>query len=262
MKTSWLLLLVLAFAGSGKAAAQTTNPKDPELMVYQSGRYAITGQYVPLYLTADTTAVAQHASLGEKLPVWAIGNNWAKVRKGGKSYYVRKRYLNLPGATATIPDSVAVPRDAASGLIRYLGDADPPGTQAELVGRAQVWFATFFRSKDVLQVQDAATGTLVGKAFSEIFIHAPEPVNHRVDYTIQVTCRDGHYHYSITNFAFGTYLMPIGNGTGIPAELFVFQTKANGQQRALILKYKAEVYRVARDLQSQLRAAMSKPAGS
>ena len=263
MKTLFLLILLFLGVAEYYPAAAQTSPKDaPEFMIPAGGHYAITGQYVPLYLTADTTVVTQHASLGEQLPVWWLGNTWAQVRKSGKSYYVRKRYLNLPGATAIIPDSVTVPRDPVTGLIRYVGDVDLPGTRAELMGRAQVWFATGFRTKDVLQVNDAATGTLVGRAFSEIFIHAPEPTNHRVDYNIQLTCRDGHYHYVISNFAFGAYLAPVGNGTGSAAELFVFRTKANGQQRALILKYKSELYRVAQAVQQQLRTGMSKPVGS
>ncbi|WP_210516700.1 DUF4468 domain-containing protein [Hymenobacter terricola] len=264
MKLTWLLLLLVLPGGTAAAQGTGTAPakKDPELMVPYYGHFTITGQYVPLYLTADTTAVDQHASRGEVLPVWQIGNIWAQVHKAGKSYYVRRSYLNFPDALVITPDSVAVPRDPATGLIRYVGDVDVPGTQAELMGRAQVWFATGFPTKDVLQVNDAATATLVGRTYSEIFIHAPEPNNHRVDYTIQLTCRDGHYHYAISNFAFGAYLAPIGNGTGSPAELFVFRTKANGQQRALMLKHKAELCRVGRELQSQLRTALSRPTGS
>ena len=137
-------------------------------MEYHGGHYAVTGQYVPLYLTADTAVAAQHASRGETLPVRALGNAWALVRKGGKSYYVRKRYLNLP-STLAMPDSVVVPRDPVTGLISYVGDVDVSATQAELMGRTRLWFATAFRAKDVFQVQDPTTGTLVGKAFSEIF---------------------------------------------------------------------------------------------
>lgn len=255
MRTFWLFLLVLAMGGP--AAAQIAFP---EGMAPYGGRFAIIGQYVPLYLSADTTVIARRASQGERVAVQLTGNNWTQVRVKGQLYFVRRRYLNLPGALAAVPDSVAVPRDPVSGLIRFVGEVDAPSSQAELMSRAKVWFATAFRGTEVLQVQDAAAGALVGKSFSEIFIHAPEPNNHRLDYTIQLNCRDGHYRYVISQFAFGAFVM--NEATGSPAELLVFQTKINGAQRALVLKYKAELYRVARDLQSQVRAAMSKTVGS
>ncbi|HEX8325964.1 MAG TPA: hypothetical protein VF629_00385 [Hymenobacter sp.] len=47
----------------------------------------------------------------------------------------------------------------------------------------------------------------------------------------------------------------------IPAERLLFKTNYNGQQSNLVLQYKGESYRVALDLQSQLKAAMNKPIG-
>ena len=111
-------------------------------------------------------------------------------------------------------------------------------------------------------MQDAATGALVGKAFSEVFIHSPEPNLHRLDYTIQITCFDGRYRYAISTFGFGTYLGSYSGNTGSAAEKVVFNTKLNGRQRSLIRQYKAELYRVARQVQQQLRTAMDKPVGS
>lgn len=111
-------------------------------------------------------------------------------------------------------------------------------------------------------MQDAATGALVGKAFSEIFIHAPEPNLHRLDYTIQIACHDGNYSYTISTFGFGAYLGTYNGNTGSAAEKVVFNTKINGRQRAVIRQYKAELYRVAQQVQQQLRAAMDKPVGS
>lgn len=233
-----------------------------DLLRSVGGRYDVTGQYVPLYLPGDTLTANQYVSQGERLPVQAAGNRWALVRKDGKLYFTPKKYLNLPGALVLGSDSLALPRNPATGLIYYTGDAAAPGTQAELMGRAQVWFATGFRTKEVMQVQDAASGTLVGKAFSEVFIHAPEPNPHRLDYTIQITCRDGGYRYVISSFGFGQYLSSFGGVSGTPVERVLFDTKLSGKQRAIVVKQKTELYRVAQELQQQLRAAMGKPVGS
>ena len=263
MKLCFFLVPLLGICATAMAQDETVPTfVGHDLLRTVGGRYNVTGQYVPLYLPGDTVAAAQHASQGERLPVQAMGSRWALVYKTGKHYFMRKEYLNLPGALALGPDSVAVPRDPATGLIRYSGEAVAPGSQAELMGRAKVWFATGFRTKEVMQVQDAATGALVGKAFSEVFIHAPEPNTHRLDYTIQITCRDGGYRYVISSFGFGQYLGSYGGVSGTPAERVIFDTKYSGKQRAIIIKHKTELYRVALDVQQQLRAAMGKPVGS
>ena len=262
MKFYGLLLFVLLRGGA--AAAQEHGPVyvGHDALYEYGGHYTVTGQFVPLYLPGDTLTASQHANQGESFPVQAVGARWAQVRKKGKLYFMRKQYLNLRGALVLGPDSVAVPRTPVTGLVRYVGSATAPGTQAELMGRAQVWFATGFRTREVLQVQDPASGTLVGKAFSEVFIHGPEPTAHRLDYTIQVTCQDGGYRYIISTFGFGLYMGSVVGATSVPAELLVFDTKLNGRQRPLILQYKTELYRVAQDIQRQLREAMSKPVGS
>jgi hypothetical protein len=262
-----LYLFLLAFACGGRAAAQIPDPV-PVYMGHDrlapfSGLYAVTGQYVPLYPPGDTTAAVLHLVQGERVRVKAVGQRWVQITRKYKNYFISRQFITLPNDLKEIPDSVAVPRDATTGLIRYSGDVPAPGrSQAELMGRAKVWFATNFRTEEVLQVQDAATGALVGKAFSEVFIHSPEPNLHRLDYTIQITCSDGRYRYAISTFGFGTYLSIYSGNTGSAAEKLVFTTKVNGQQRPLIRQYKAELYRVARQVQQQLRTAMDKPVGS
>ncbi|GAB3300409.1 hypothetical protein GCM10027511_15530 [Hymenobacter humi] len=232
-------------------------------MAPYGGRHSVTGQFVSLYKwQGDTLNPALQVSQGEQLYVRGLGQKWVQVNKNNQNYFMLKKYLNVPGAIALGPDASAFPRDSKSGLIRYTGEVSVPGTKSELMGRAQVWFASAFRTKEVLQVQDPASGALVGKAFSEIFMNGPEPTNHRLDYTIQLFCTDGGYRYVISSFGIGAYLGSFGNVTGQPAERFVFETKVNGKQRPLTLQYKTELYRVAQDVQAQLRQAMSKPAGS
>jgi len=271
-----LRVLVLLLLSAGAAAAQAPAFFGREMLVPFGGRYLVTGQFVPLYsIAGDTASVVLHANQGEALAVRAVGPTWAQVQKNFAVYYVRKQYLNVPLPFGPVPDSVAVPRDPATGLVRYAGEAAAPGTRAELMGRAQVWFATAFRAKNVLQVQDPASGTLVGKAVSDVFINATdqEPP-HQLEYTIEISCRNGGYRYHVSSFSFsntggvvvvGTYGSPstqIGTAGSAPAERFVFATRTNGTQRALTLQYKAELYRVAREVQGQLRAAMRKPVGS
>lgn len=265
MKPLYLLLLVIACGG--RAAAQTSDPipvyVGHDRLAPFGGLYAITGQYVPLYVAGDTTTAALHLVQGERVRVMAVGQRWVQVTYKYRNYFIQRPFVTLPDDLKEVPDSVAVPRDATTGLIRYVGDVTVPGSsQAELMGRAKVWFATNFRTEEVLQVQDAATGALVGKAFSEVFIHSPEPNLHRLDYTIQITCFDGRYRYAISTFGFGTYLGTYSGNTGFAAEKVVFDTKLNGRQRPLIRQYKAELYRVARQVQQQLRTFMDKPVGS
>jgi hypothetical protein len=253
-------LLFVSLLASSTAAAQTTLPKAIEPY---TRKHRVTGQYVPLYGTwVDTTVVAMHANQGDVVRVVGLGRKWAQVKHNGAQYFLLKRHLNIPGAIEFGPDEVAFPRDPTSGQISYEAEVAVPGTQAELVGRAQVWLATAFRTKGVLQVQDAATGVLVGKAFSEIFVFAPDPVDHRLDFTIRLICKDGSYRYAISGFGFGAFLGSFGNVTGSPAERLVFETKFNGKQRNLVLKYKSELYRAAQEVQHQLRTAMNKPIGS
>lgn len=260
-----LTLLLLLLCG-GPAVAQQPDGAPVyvghEPLAPTNRRYTVTGQFVPLYLAGDTLNTAQHANQGERLLVQGLGRTWAQVVKKQRRYFMHKQYLNLPDALSVVPDSVAVPRAPVSGLVRYTGEATVPGTQAELMGRAKVWFATGFRTKEVLQVQDAATGALVGKASSEVFIRAPEPTAHRLDYTVQVTCGEGGYRYVISGFGFGSYLGSYGGMSSTPAERVIFDTKLNGKQRAIATKHKTELYRVAQEVQQQLRAAMSKPVGS
>jgi hypothetical protein len=260
------LMLLLLLSGGGTVAAQQADPMPVylghERLEPANHNYLVTGQFVPLYTAGDTLNAARHAAQGERLLVQGLGPNWAQVVIKQKYYFLRKQFLNLPDALQTIPDSLAVPRDLATGLVRYTGEATAPGTQAELMGRAKVWFATGFRTKEVMQVQDAATGALVGKAFSEVFIQTSESAMHRLDYIIQVTCHDGGYRYSISSFAFGQYLGSYGGASGTPAERLIFAATPNGKQRTIALKHKTELYRVAQELQQQLRAAMSKPVGS
>ncbi|MET4075957.1 DUF4468 domain-containing protein [Hymenobacter sp. UYCo722] len=265
MKYLWLLLLLIAC--HSRVAAQATNLVPAyvghDRLAPFSGLYAITGQYVPLYLAGDTTNAVLHLVQGERVRVTGVGRRWVQVVHKYKDYSMRRQFVTLPDDLQEIPDSVAVPRDATTGLIRYVGEAAVPGSsQAELMGRAKVWFATNFRTEEVLQVQDAATGALVGKAFSEVFIHAPEPSLHRLDYTIQITCRDGSYRYAISTFGFGAYLGSYSGNTGFAAEKVVFDTRFNGKQRAVIRQYKAELFRVAQQVQQQLRTALDKPVGS
>ena len=265
MKYLWLLVLVIAC--HSRAAAQAPDPipiyVGHDRLAPFSGLYAVTGQYVPLYLAGDTTTAARHLVQGERVRVTGVGRHWVQVVHKYKDYFMRRQFITLSNDLKEVPDSVAVPRDATTGLIRYVGEAAVPGiSQAELMGRAKVWFATNFRTEEVLQVQDVATGTLVGKAFSEVFIHAPEPNLHRLDYTIQITCRDGNYRYAISTFGFGAYLGSYSGNTGSAAEKLVFDTKLNGRQRPLIRQYKAELFRVAQQVQQQLRAAMGKPVGA
>lgn len=265
MKSFWLLLLLIAC--HHRVAAQDSE-RVPVYVGHDrlapfSGLYAVTGQYVPLYAAGDTTSAMLHLVQGERVRVGGVGQRWVQVVHKSKDYFIRRQFITLPDDLKEIPDSVAVPRDATTGLIRYVGDVLVPGSsQAELMGRAKVWFATNFRTEEVLQVQDAATGALVGKAFSEVFIHSPEPNLHRLDYTIQITCVDGRYRYAISTFGFGAYLGSYSGNTGFAAEKLVFDKKTNGQQRAIVRQYKAELYRVAQQVQQQLRTALSKPVGT
>ena len=265
MKYLWLFVLIGAC--HGRALAQAPEPVPVyvghDRLAPFNGIYALTGQYVPLYPAGDTITAALHLVQGERVRVAAVGRQWVQVVHKYRDYFMRRQFITLPDDLKEIPDSVAVPRDANTGLIRYVGTAAVPGiSQAELMGRAKVWFATNFRTEEVLQVQDPATGALVGKAFSEVFIHSPEPNLHRLDYTIQITCRDGSYRYVISTFGFGAYLGTYSGNTGFAAEKVVFSTKVNGRQPRLIRQYKAELYRVAQQVQQQLRAAMGTPVGS
>ena len=262
-----LYLFLLALACGGRVAAQTPDfvpvfVGHDQLAPFNKN-YSVTGQYVPLYLAGDTTTAVLHLVQGERVHVAGVGQRWVQVVHKYKGYFMRRQFITLPDDLKGTPDSVAVPRDATTGLIRYVGEVPAPGSsQAELMGRAKVWFATNFRTEEVLQVQDAATGALVGKAFSEVFIHSPEPNLHRLDYTIQITCADGRYRYAISTFGFGAYLGAYSGNTGSAAEKLVFNLKPNGKQRAVIRQYKAELYRVAQQVQQQLRTAMSKPVGT
>lgn len=265
MKYLWLLALIIAC--HSRVAAQESDfvpiYVGHDRLVPFSRVYAVTGQYVPLYLAGDTTNVVLHLVQGERVRVAGVGRRWVQVVHKYKYYFMGRQFITLPNDLQEIPDSVAVPRDATTGLVRYVGEAAVPGiSQAELMGRAKVWFATYFRTEEVLQVQDAATGALVGKAFSEVFIHAPEPYLHRLDYTVQIICRDNNYRYAISTFGYGTYLGSYSGNTGFAAEKVVFDTKFNGRQRAVVRQYKAELFRVAQQVQQQLRAAMGKPVGS
>jgi len=266
MKYLWLILLIIACRS--RVLAQESDLVLPIYVGHDrlapfGGLYAVTGQYVPLYVAGDTTNAVLHLVQGERVRVAGVGRRWVKVVHKYKDYFMRRQFITLPNDLQETPDSVAAPRDATTGLIRYVGEAAVPGiAQAELMGRAKVWFATNFRTEEVLQVQDAATGALVGKAFSEVFIHGSEPTLHRLDYTIQITCRDGSYRYAISTFGFGAYLGSYSGNTGFAAEKVVFDTKLNGRQRAAIRQYKAELFRVAQQVQQQLRAALDKPVGT
>ena len=177
---------------------------------------------MPLYPAGDTTTAVLHLVQGERLRVAAVGRRWVQVVHKYREYFMRRQFITLPNDLQEIPDSLSVPRDATTGLVRYVGGAAVPGTsQAELMSRAKVWFATNFRTEEVLQVQDAATGALVGKSLSELFIHSPEPNFHRLDYTVQITCRDGTYRYAISTFGFGAYLSAYSGNTGSAAEKVV-----------------------------------------
>lgn len=267
MKLLWLVALALI---SERAVAQL--PAQDGFRPY-GYRHTITGQFVPMYADAkDTSVVARRANQGEDFAVRSLGNTWAKVvYKGTKIYYVRKRYLNVPGAFVLTPEAAVFPRDSTTGLVRYVGEGTASGTQAELMARAQVWFASALRSKDVLQVQETAAGALVGKAYSEVFLKHFGAASKRLGYTIQLTCRDGRYQYVISSFEFQeNYVSTVtadANSSAyqtinnIPAERLLSETNYNGQQSDLVMQYKSELYRVGRDLQSQLRTAMNKPIG-
>ena len=71
--------------------------------------------------------------------VKAVGQRWVQVTRKYKDYFISRQFVTFPDDLKEIPDSVTVPRDATTGLIRYTGDVPVLGSsQAELMGRAKV----------------------------------------------------------------------------------------------------------------------------
>ena len=136
-------LFLLAVACGGPAAAQASDPVPVcvghDRLAPFNGLYAVTGQYVPLYLAGYTTAAALHLVQGERVRVKAVGQRWVQVTRKYKDYFISRQFVTFPDDLKEIPDSVTVPRDATTGLIRYTGDVPVLGSsQAELMGRAKV----------------------------------------------------------------------------------------------------------------------------
>jgi len=94
------------------------------------------------------------------------------------------------------------PVDAASGKIYYSEEVlvkDSP--RSDLYFRAKSWFKSSSKNKQVLPVDDAVNGLIIGSNYSLLLVndgHKHEPL--RLWYTLKIEMEDDRYWYSLSDF--------------------------------------------------------------
>lgn len=118
-------------------------------------------------------------------------------------------------------------------------------TSKEIYQRAKLYFAEAYKSaKDVIQLDDAEQGVIVGKAFTkETYTVMLAIAELEVWYMLRVECKEGRYRYTIEN---------VKTTNNIAAEQWWKFPNMNKKQRALISK---ALY----DVSKNLEISMSKP---
>ncbi|MBX2969410.1 MAG: DUF4468 domain-containing protein [Cyclobacteriaceae bacterium] len=87
------------------------------------------------------------------------------------------------------------------GVVTYTKVVQVEGvTKDELYLRAKKWFVTTYKSaKDVIQLDDKESGTIVGKGNFRITYYAREPL---IDHTISISVKDGRFKYEIKDLVY------------------------------------------------------------
>jgi len=127
-------------------------------------------------------------------------------------------------------------------------------SKKQLFNKAKRWFAdTYKNSKEVLQIEDSATGEILGKA---IFLYYSQ---NYISYTINILVRDGKYKCDIYDFILPNSALVSGllsTETSYPRMPFTINKKAYNKawEEAKML---SELE--AKSLMNNLKNAMKKP---
>jgi hypothetical protein len=93
----------------------------------------------------------------------------------------------------------------STGPLSYTAVVQTPGlTKAQLYAAGQAWFAKAFRSaKDVLQLQDAENGKLIGRGnfhYEPKLMQSSTGIRGFVRFDVTLEAKDGRYRYTFDRF--------------------------------------------------------------
>lgn len=144
---------------------------------------------------------------------------------------------------------IFLPIDSITNLITYQEVVKVEGiTKDELYIRAREWFAkTFVSAQDVIQMDDKASGKIIGKGSSSGFYSIlMSIIPYSLTYTVSITAKDGRYRYEISPFLVDGY----------PTEPhYVLYNKGKGP---LAKKIPPHINRIAESLTSGIKEALNK----
>jgi hypothetical protein len=131
-------------------------------------------------------------------------------------------------------------------------------SKEQLYFRTKEYFANTFKSaKDVIQLDDKESGTMIGKAWTAIYIRVMgNPVHVRMWYSLKIQCKEGRYKAEIYDVSYQGDTGP----PGYPNEMFDRKSyfKNNGQPRDVLEKYKTETVKTTNDILNSIQLAMKK----
>jgi hypothetical protein len=114
-------------------------------------------------------------------------------------------FLFLAIPFAGFAQKPSLPIDTPSNSVSFNEVVKVEGvSKDDLYLRAREWFAKSFRSsKDVIQMDDKASGKIIGKGgakgtYSQLLFTGPL----YVEYTITIVVKDGRYRYEISDFGY------------------------------------------------------------
>lgn len=133
--------------------------------------------------------------------------------------------------------------------------------KTQLHARAKEFFANTFRSaKDVIQLDDKETGTVIGKGFSPFPIKSGGmQISFEMWYTIKIQCKDGRYKAEMYDISYRSDM------TENYAETFFDKKnyyKKNGEPIGMAEQYKVNTVQKANEMFDAIQEAMKKASTS
>jgi len=152
------------------------------------------------------------------------------------------------------------PIDSVTNQITYKETISIAGQKNVLYRKAKEWFVNSFNSgKDVIQLDDASTGKLIGKSFFIVNTLERDASGDLVHYdnsvwfTITINVKDGKYRYIISDFIVEYhYKQP-----GIPLETLLVQLSSEAVGTGSKLDFQLTPKKRIKDLIASLKKAMT-----
>ena len=141
----------------------------------------------------------------------------------------------------------------------------PDATREQLYLRAKAWFSNAFKdSKEVIQMDDRESGTIMGKGNKTIWLEtAFVPVEVTLHFTVKVFCKEGRYKYEITDMSYSGWVESY-HWKSTTEEMFDDSKvyKKNKKTRWKYVQYMQKTEKACEDIANSIKAKMKEEIGS